>query len=382
MSPAGNPALEHTDFGASLAGATPRLWVTHLLVAINVLVFVAMLLDGAGILEANTKVHLRWGANFGPLTKEGEWWRLLACTFLHFGIVHVAMNMWALWGAGRLAERLYGNFAFLFIYLFAGLTASFTSLLWNADRVVSVGASGAVFGVYGALAAYVLRQPGSVPPSVLKSLKGSTIAFIAYAVVLGAAVSAIDNAAHVGGLVGGFVLACLLARPLSPRPPMTLARGAMATAAAAAAVATLFSYVPPPAYSYAAQQAAVALIQQFSIDENALAAKASVLVEDRKAGRITNAQLGEAIEKDVLPGWNAAHAKFTAISLGDKAPAAAKLAALTELVRVRRDMFSEYAVGLKTGDAGSIKRAEALSATSHRLLEAMRNGAREPPAKP
>lgn len=371
-------ASEQLHFGRALASATPRLWVTHALVAANVIVFVAMLADGAGFLESNSAVHLRWGANFGPLTKDGQWWRLLACTFLHFGVLHIAMNLWALWGAGRLAERLYGNGTFLVLYLFAGLTGSFASLLWNADRVVSAGASGAIFGVYGALAAYVLRQPGSVPTSVLNSLKGSTIAFIVYAVVLGAAVSAIDNAAHVGGLVGGFAFACLVARPLDPRPPLSLARGAMACAAGALALAALYALVPPPAYSYSAQQAAVAAIQQFARDEEDLAAKATALVNDRKEGRISDRQLGEAIEKDLMPGWNAAHARFVGITLDEQAPAAEKLRSLTELVGVRREMFAEYAVGLRTGEAARLRRAEALSAESLRLTKAIR----ERPLKP
>ena len=138
-------AADQGLFGQRLVAATPRVWVTHLLVFANVAVFLAMLADGAGLFESNSAVHLRWGANFGPVTKEGEWWRLAACTFLHFGLVHLAMNMWALWGAGGLVERLYGNLAFLSIYLFAGLTGSFASLYWNADKVVSAGASGAVF---------------------------------------------------------------------------------------------------------------------------------------------------------------------------------------------------------------------------------------------
>ncbi|NBS57004.1 MAG: rhomboid family intramembrane serine protease, partial [Betaproteobacteria bacterium] len=195
-------AADQGLFAQRLLVATPKAWVTRAIVIANVLIFLAMLADGAGLFEANSAVHLRWGANFGPMTKEGEWWRLLACTFLHFGLVHLAMNMWALWGAGGLVERLYGNAGFLAIYLFAGLAGSFASLYWNADRVVSVGASGAVFGVYGALAAYVLREPGSVPKSVLKSLTSSTIAFIGYSIFLGFMVSAIDNAAHAGGLVG------------------------------------------------------------------------------------------------------------------------------------------------------------------------------------
>jgi len=365
-------AADQGLFAQRLFAATPRAWVTQLVVIANIVIFAAMLADGAGLFEANSAVHLRWGANFGPLTKEGEWWRLLACTFLHFGLLHLAMNMWALWGAGGLVERLYGNFAFLSIYLFAGLTGSFASLYWNADKVVSVGASGAIFGVYGALAAYVLREPGSVPKTVLKSLTNSTVAFIGYSIVLGAMVSAIDNAAHAGGLAGGFALAWVLARPLEPRAGLGPGRAAAAAAFAGIAIAALFALLPPPKYSYAAQKAATAAIQAFSGEEDALAKKAQSLVEDRRAGRITDRQLGEAIERQILPGWNAAHARFAALRLEPEAPAAARVAELTEFVRVRRDMFAAYGEGLKTGDAARMRRAEELSAEAQRMMKAMR----------
>ena len=352
--------------------ATPKAWVTQLLVAANIVVFLAMLADGAGLFEANSAVHLRWGANFGPITKEGEWWRLLASTFLHFGLVHLAMNMWALWGAGGLVERLYGNLWFLAIYVFAGLTGSFASLYWNADKVVSAGASGAIFGVYGALAADVLREPGSVPKTVLKSLTTSTVVFIGYSVVLGVMVPTIDNAAHAGGLAGGFALAWFLARPLESFAPLRAGRVATALAFAAICIAALFALLPPAKYSYAAQKAATEAIQAFAGEEDALAKRAQTLVEDRKAGRITDRQLGEAIERQILPGWNAAHARFAAIQLEPGAPAAAKVSELTAFVRVRRDMFAAYAEGLKTGDAARMRRAEELSAEAQVMVKAMR----------
>jgi len=365
-------AADQGLFAQRLLVATPKAWVTRAIVIANVLIFLAMLADGAGLFEANSAVHLRWGANFGPMTKEGEWWRLLACTFLHFGLVHLAMNMWALWGAGGLVERLYGNAGFLAIYLFAGLAGSFASLYWNADRVVSVGASGAVFGVYGALAAYVLREPGSVPKSVLKSLTSSTIAFIGYSIFLGFMVSAIDNAAHAGGLVGGFALAWVLARPLAPRTTLGAGRGLAAVAVAGLSIAALFALLPPAKYSYAAQKAATDAIQGFAGEEDALAKKAQLLVEDRKSGRITDRQLGETIERQILPGWVAAHARFAAITLEPGAPAAARVKELTEFVRVRRDMFAAYAEGLKTGDAARMRRAEELSNQAQALMKAMR----------
>ncbi len=365
-------AADHHLFGRRLYTATRKVWVTPLIVAINVLVFAAMLFDGAGLLESNPAVHLRWGANFGPVTKEGEWWRLLTSTFLHFGILHVAMNMWALWSAGALVERLYGNVSFLALYVFAGLSGSLVSLLWNADRVISAGASGAIFGVYGALGAFVLRQPGSIPRGVLKSLTGSTVAFILYSIAIGVMVPAIDNAAHAGGLVGGFVLAWLLARPLEPRKPLGLVRSALATGVAVIVLGALFAVIPKPKYSDQEQQAAVTTIQQFGAEEAALAKKAGELIDARRAGKITDQQLGAAIERDLLPGWNAAHARFSALRVDPQAPAADKLRALTEFIGVRRDMFTAYALGLQTGDANRLRQAEELSARSLVLMKVIR----------
>lgn len=365
--------MEQGLFAHRLFTATPKAWVTQAVVAINVIVFVAMLADGAGLFQSNAEVHLRWGANFGPLTKEGEWWRLLASMFLHFGLLHLAMNMWALWSAGGLVERLYGNRTFIALYLFAGLTGSFGSLFWNADRVVSVGASGAIFGVYGALGAYVIRQPGSVPRSVLKSLAGSTIAFIAYSIAIGLMVPAIDNAAHAGGLAGGFALAWLLARPLDPRAPMTAGRAAATAAFAVIVLGSLFALLPPAKYSYAAQKAAAAAIQQFALEEEALAKKAGALIEARKAGRIDDRQLGEGFEKEVVPGWNVAHARFSALKVDPGAPVAGKVRALAEFIGVRREMFAEYAAGLQTGDAARLRHAEELSMRSQVLMKEMQD---------
>ncbi len=99
--------------------------------------------------------------------------------------------------------------------------------------------------------------------------------------------------------------------------------------------------------------------------------KAQMLVEDRRAGRITDRQLGEAIELQILPGWGAAHARFAAIKVEPGAPVAARLAELTAFVRVRRDMFSAYAEGLKSGDAARMRRAEELSSEAQAIMKAM-----------
>jgi membrane associated rhomboid family serine protease len=201
------------DFQQRLERVTPKTYVTTALIAVNVVVFAAMGADGAGFLAPNLEAHLRWGANLGPLTAAGEWWRLATSTFLHFGVLHLALNMWVLYENGRVVERLYGNLHFLVLYLFAGIAGSLNSLLWH-PMVTSAGASGAIFGVLGGLLAFALRMRDSVPFAVTKTQVNSTLLFIAYSLINGFATAGIDNAAHLGGLAGGFLIGLLLARPL------------------------------------------------------------------------------------------------------------------------------------------------------------------------
>ena len=116
--------------------------VTKLLVTINLLVFVAMLVGGAGLWHSSNSVQLAWGANFGPATQDGEWWRLGTALFLHFGIIHLSLNLWALWDGGQLVERMYGPVRFTVIYFSSGLAGNLLSLVANKGLAISGGASG------------------------------------------------------------------------------------------------------------------------------------------------------------------------------------------------------------------------------------------------
>ncbi len=207
---------ERAAFNARLLEVSRRAPVTPVLIGINVLMFVIAAGLGGGILVPNADVLIRLGSDYTPRTAAGEWWRLLTATFLHFGIVHLGFNMWALWVNGVLAERLYGSARYLTLYLFAALTGSVTSFLWH-PFVNGAGASGAIFGVLGALFAYFLRTDSGVPASVLKAQRNSAGIFIVISLLNAARVNGIDNAAHLGGVAGGFVVGWLLCRPLDPK---------------------------------------------------------------------------------------------------------------------------------------------------------------------
>lgn len=187
--------------------------VTQVIFGANIAVFLAMLLAiGASMLQNPTGQDLvHWGANFGPYTVNGQWWRLLTSVFVHGGLLHIAFNMWCLWDLGRLAESVYGHWTFAIAYLICGVAASLASLWWNPG-VLSVGASGAIFGIAGALIASFYLGEFSLPRPALAGTLRSLLIFAGYNLFFGAVISHIDNAAHIGGLVMGLILGALIAR--------------------------------------------------------------------------------------------------------------------------------------------------------------------------
>ncbi|MCI0353266.1 MAG: rhomboid family intramembrane serine protease [Acidobacteriales bacterium] len=196
--------------------------VTNSILAINVAVFVAMLVTGGSLSGGPIEHLIRWGANHGPLTLGGEWWRLFTCAFVHIGIVHLLINMWCLWNLGPLAELHLGRVEFAMIYCACAILASLASLLWNPNNV-SAGASGALFGIAGALISTSRLGTASLSREELKEQMTSLVPFVLYNLFIGAVSPRIDNAAHVGGLIGGLALGGLIAitsreRHTTPKP--------------------------------------------------------------------------------------------------------------------------------------------------------------------
>jgi rhomboid protease GluP len=156
---------------------------------------------------------IEWGSNKGNLTLHGQWWRLFTSLFLHGSLLHLAFNMIALWQVGQLVERLFGSLRFVGLYLFAGLCGGIASVMWN-PHVNSVGASGAIFGIVGGLFAFMRRENSGIPPTVVNNLRGSLVPFLVFNLAAGFLYPHTDNAAHIGGLVGGWLAGHVLARSL------------------------------------------------------------------------------------------------------------------------------------------------------------------------
>lgn len=199
--------------------------LTQVFFGINVAVYLGMVLaSGSPFQEFGGAELVQWGANAGALTISGEWWRLLTCVFVHGGLLHIAFNMWCLWDLGRLSESLYGRWTFGALYILCGLGASLASIIWNV-HVLSVGASGAIFGLAGALIAAFKLGEFSVPRAALSGTMRSLLVFVGFNLIFGAASGVTDNAAHVGGLLTGLILGALIAlfAPLPEHAPRRMA---------------------------------------------------------------------------------------------------------------------------------------------------------------
>ena len=218
---------------------------TYVLVGINCAVFLAMVLDRVSLLSPTAEQLMRWGANnAGSVLINDQWWRVVTAMFVHVGIIHLATNMWCLWNLGLLAEPLMGSFGVAAVYVLTGAAGNLLSVFWNARHLsVSLfdqqlqhqvfyplnyfspgaGASGAVFGIAGALIVLLKSPQLPVPSAELRRLRKSVIYFAAINLVIGLGISwdvvssrtgiSIDNSAHLGGVLCGL----LFAAPMVPR---------------------------------------------------------------------------------------------------------------------------------------------------------------------
>lgn len=186
----------------SLLKPTEGYFITPILININILIFIIMAISGVHLIMPSNESLLLWGANFRPLTLEGEWWRLLSSTFIHIGIFHLLLNMYALLYIGLLLEPYLGKARFLSAYVLSGIVGSVTSLYWN-ELTISAGASGAIFGMYGVFLAMLTTN--LIEKSARKSLLISISIFVVYNIVNGLK-GGIDNAAHIGGLISGAII--------------------------------------------------------------------------------------------------------------------------------------------------------------------------------
>ncbi len=219
------PAAEPTGNSGGLAGTLrgifgfrPGYRATPTLLWLNLVAYLLLGLAGTNLWQPASADLIRWGSNFSPLTLPGQPWRLLTSTFLHGGFAHLLLNLTTLVFLGLLTERITGSGRLLGVYLVSGVAASLASLWWHTAGVNSVGASGAIFGLYGLLLATLVRRPAALSRSQRYTVLLFVFYFMVSSLAGGLQAHATDNAAHVGGLLTGAALGAVLPAPAGSAP--------------------------------------------------------------------------------------------------------------------------------------------------------------------
>lgn len=180
-----------------------RYPVTTALTAINIVAYIGQVASGQALTY--------WGVNAGPLTLSGEYWRLFTAGFLHGGIFHIAVNMWCLWSLGRLSERLFGKWQTFAIYMLTGVGGALLSIASNPNHA-ELGASGAIFGIVGAVMAGVKFGDLNISAGEKRAIFSSVVGFAVLNFVLGfsdfgsSVFGHVDNMCHLGGFVSGLLV--------------------------------------------------------------------------------------------------------------------------------------------------------------------------------
>ena len=349
----------------------PAMTVTRTIVIANVAVFGAMVARGMPFVESDGQMMLDWGANFGPMTMSGQWWRLVTCMFLHFGIVHLALNMWILWGLAQVVERLVGSTGFAIVYMASGIAGSIASLAWN-PVAVSAGASGAVFGTAGALLGFVVLRSDTIPKTVQHQMLKSMATFLILNLVVGMSLPQIDMAAHIGGFVAGVMCGLILSQPLS-QGIITRRRFRNMIVAMTAAIILPFMMATLPE----APPDISARMQQLSLVENEIGDTFNADQEEAFRGDIDHNEFADRIETNVLPPWIKLREEVESF-LSLKHVNKDYLEILVRYIRCREESWQLLVQGLREQDEAKIQRSQDLSDDGRRKLQEGTQAIREP----
>ncbi|HMD41390.1 MAG TPA: rhomboid family intramembrane serine protease [Candidatus Acidoferrum sp.] len=336
------------------------------IIAINVLVFAVMVIKGVSFMSPTADSVLKWGADYGPLTLRGQWWRMFTSMFLHFGIIHLVFNMVVLANVGPFMESLMGRAAYLILYVVAGLGGGALSLAYH-PWTVSAGASGAIFGLYGGLLGFLLLHRNVIAPAVLKSQTNSALIFVGYNVIYGFARPNVDVAAHIGGLAAGFVLGLFLVPPLTRESQATQgSRNAAAILLGVALVAVPLFALPKPD-DFDAEVKRMANMEDKAIDLFQSSMK------NWKANQLTDQQFEDVLEKQIIPPWRAereAMQKLKHLSK-EQTPVAETL---LQYMTAREDGWEFLVDGVRTNDTDKIKKYNEKSDEAERLARSLGGG--------
>jgi membrane associated rhomboid family serine protease len=345
--------LECEPFRNALRERTRWPLVTAALIALNATVFVFMLFGAGALSDPITLVG--WGGNFGPRTTNGEWWRLLTSVFVHSGMLHLLANLIGLVQIALILERLVGRLAFAAVYVTAGVFASMVSLS-AYPLAVSVGASGAIFGLYGLLLASAIwgllhRSIVTIPLMAVPRLVPAAAVFILYNV----STDGLGINAELAGLLAGLACGLFLARGVSDgQPPARHVAAAMAVAVviAVASAVTLrgVTDVRPE-------------IERVVRLEDRTASAYQTAVNQFRRGRITSEAVAQLIDRTIEPELLAADARLKAVN-GVPREQQPLVASAEEYLRLRYESWRLRAEGLRKTDLLTLQEARDTGAAS------------------
>lgn len=284
-----------------LRARTARTIATPVLIALNTIVFAFMLAGSGSFSESQTLIG--WGASFGPLTTNGEWWRLFTAMFVHAGIVHLLVSIASLMTIGFILERAVGPLALAAVYIASGLIANVVSL-WSAPALsVTLGSSAAVLGVYGLLVASLTwtlysRPQGSVPMTTVKRIAVAAAVFALYNIVSDAVVATGELAGFSTGMIAGLIVARGITRE---RPPVQRAGLVMGL------TLTIAIITVAPVRGILDVRSEVA--QVVAVEERTASAYGRAITRFR-SGTINAADLAALIDESIMPDLHAARARL------------------------------------------------------------------------
>jgi rhomboid protease GluP len=342
-----SPVDPDQRFNRAMAAAQ-RPVVTPTFIALNAAVFLVMAANGFSFTNPSAQSLFRWGADFGPLTTHGQWWRVVTAAFVHGNFLHLLMNMIILWSVGRFTEQLIGRVSFIVLYLFAGIGGNLASLAWQ-PFLVTMGASGAIFGIYGGVLAVLLLHRNTVPRTRIAAISKSAAIFIAINLLYGLSQTHVDIAADIGGLASGFVLGCGLTGPLAPADPDWRQLRSLMVALAGVAVVVIFALRMSP-------------VDDWKSDLNRLIpldAKNQRIYLDamRKVQfhQMSAVEFAAVIDKQILPPWNAERESLRKLKLSNQQRAIAD--ELVGYMSLRGEAWSLMETGILTTNPAMVRQS-------------------------
>lgn len=368
------------DFNAKLntlpGAAHPWSSITNLIIAANVIVFVIMAgLLGAGWFEATDIMpYVHYGANNGAATTGGEWWRLVTSMFMHYGLIHLVFNMWALFQVGHFLEKLLGRPLYAVAYLGSGIIGSLASIVWHGDRMWSSGASGAIFGIYGALLGYMVREKHGLPRSIYQPMFTSTVVFAGYNLFYGLVHPGIDNAAHVGGFLGGIIIGWLVAVPvdLASRTQLMRTRLYHGLLTCALLIGTGVGVVPRFDYRPAEEFAWNDAIRGVGARENEVVQHYQAAAEKFRQNPTTErSSLVALLEQEFIPSYQAMFQQLEKLHFSAQHRTERRRAGLGQFAQTRAAAARQLVLDLQAGQPNALEIFEQVNNEAAATLKRM-----------